>query len=68
MRRKGIITMAAALVIAGSPPASASDPRPTAPGLLLPGTFTGDLPAASGTGVRHQLDLWPDQFFQFRRT
>jgi heat shock protein HslJ len=68
MRRQWIITMAAALAIAASSLASASDPRPIAPGLLLPGSFAGDLPAASGPGVRHQLDLWPDQLFQLRRT
>lgn len=62
--------MAAALVLAGTTgvaAADASEPRLAAPGLLLPGTFTGDLPAASGPGVRHQLDLWPDQVFQLRR-
>jgi heat shock protein HslJ len=47
---------------------AANEPRATAPGLLLPGTFAGDLPAASGPGVRYQLDLWPDQLFQLRRT
>lgn len=44
------------------------EPRMGAHGLMLPGTFTGDLPAASGPGIRHVLDLWPDQVFQLRRT
>lgn len=48
--------------------AEANETRSTAPGLMLPGSFAGDLPAASGPGVRHQLDLWPDQFFQLRRS
>lgn len=68
MRRKWIIATAALLAIVAPTVAAASEPRPTAPGLLLPGTFAGDLPAASGPGVRHQLDLWPDQVFQLRRT
>lgn len=67
MRRQWIISAAAAVAIVAPAVAQASEPRPTAPGLLLPGTFTGDLPAASGPGLRHQLDLWPDQFFQLRR-
>jgi heat shock protein HslJ len=57
-----------AVAIAAPAVAQASEPRPIAPDLLLPGTFAGDLPAASGPGVRHQLDLWPDQVFQLRRT
>ncbi len=36
-------------------------------GLQLPATFRGDLPCADCAGVRHQLDLWPDQVFHLRR-
>lgn len=68
MHRQWIVAAAAVLALAAPCLAEANEPRATAPGLLLPGTFTGDLPAASGPGVRHQLDLWPDQFFQLRRT
>lgn len=46
----------------------APEPRMGAHGLMLPGSFAGDLPAASGPGIRHELDLWPDQLFQLRRT
>jgi uncharacterized lipoprotein YbaY/heat shock protein HslJ/uncharacterized lipoprotein NlpE involved in copper resistance len=36
-------------------------------GLRLPATFRGDLPCADCQGVRHHLDLWPDQVFHLRR-
>ncbi len=36
-------------------------------GLQLPATFRGDLPCADCAGVRHHLDLWPDQVFHLRR-
>ena len=36
-------------------------------GLLLPASFRGDLPCADCEGVRHHLDLWPDQVFHLRR-
>jgi heat shock protein HslJ len=68
MRREWIVAAAAALAVTAPFGVMANEPRATAPGLLLPGTFTGDLPSASGPGVRHQLDLWPDQVFQLRRT
>jgi heat shock protein HslJ/uncharacterized lipoprotein NlpE involved in copper resistance len=57
-------TPAPSLAVAQPPPAAAQG----AHGLILPGSFVGDLPAASGPGIRHQLDLWPDQVFQLRRT
>jgi uncharacterized lipoprotein YbaY/heat shock protein HslJ/uncharacterized lipoprotein NlpE involved in copper resistance len=38
-----------------------------AQGLRLPATFRGDLPCADCAGVRHHLDLWPDQVFHLRR-
>lgn len=37
-------------------------------GLRLPATFKGDLPCADCEGIRHHLNLWPDQVFQLRRT
>ena len=38
-----------------------------APGLRLPATFRGTLPFADFEGVRHHLDLWPDQVYHMRR-
>ncbi len=37
-------------------------------GLRLPGTFVGDLPCADCAGIRHHLNLWPDQVFHLRRS
>jgi copper homeostasis protein (lipoprotein) len=34
----------------------------------LPATFAGELPCADCPGIRHQLELWPDQAFFLRRT
>jgi heat shock protein HslJ len=36
-------------------------------GLRLPATFTGMLPCADCEGIRHHLDMWPDQAFHLRR-
>jgi uncharacterized lipoprotein YbaY/heat shock protein HslJ len=36
-------------------------------GLGLPATFRGEMPCADCAGVRHHLDLWPDQVFHLRR-
>ncbi len=36
-------------------------------GLRLPATFRGVLPCADCPGVRHHLDLWPDNVFHLRR-
>ncbi len=36
-------------------------------GLRLPATFRGVLPCANCPGVRHHLDLWPDNVFHLRR-
>lgn len=36
-------------------------------GMLLPASFTGDLPCADCEAIRHHLDLWPDQAFHLRR-
>lgn len=35
--------------------------------LRLPATFRGDVPCADCEGIRHHLDLWPDQVFHLRR-
>lgn len=51
-------------------PAHAEEPdAPTigAHGLRLPASFTGTLPCADCEGLRHHLDLWPDQTFHLRR-
>jgi heat shock protein HslJ len=69
-RRLALALVAAVVAL----PALAAAQAPAAPpvggahGLMLPGSFSGVLPAASGPGIRHQLDLWPDQVFQLRRT
>lgn len=51
------------------PPGGDRDPAGALPahGLRLPASFRGDLPCADCQGVRHQLDLWPDQVFHLRR-
>lgn len=36
-------------------------------GLALPASFTGTLPCADCAGVRHHLDLWPDQVYHLSR-
>lgn len=36
-------------------------------GLRLPASFRGVLPCADCPGVRHHLDLWPDEVFHLRR-
>jgi hypothetical protein len=36
-------------------------------GLRLPASFTGTLPCADCEGIRHHLDLWPDQGYHMRR-
>jgi len=36
-------------------------------GLALPATFTGTLPCADCEGIRHHLDIWPDQAYTMRR-
>jgi heat shock protein HslJ/uncharacterized lipoprotein NlpE involved in copper resistance len=59
-----VVATMAPLGVAAQP---APEPRMGAHGLMLPGTFAGDLPAASGPGIRYLLDLWPDQVFQLRR-
>ncbi|NGX14779.1 META domain-containing protein [Wenzhouxiangella sp. XN24] len=51
---------------AGMSTTRVDDPVP-AHGLRLPATFRGDLPCADCAGVRHHLDLWPDQVFHLRR-
>ena len=43
----------------------ADEPGPgiAAHGLRLPATFRGTLPCADCEGIRHHLDLWPDQYY-----
>lgn len=36
-------------------------------GLRLPASFEGTLPCADCAGIRHHLDLWPDQAYALRR-
>ncbi len=36
-------------------------------GLRLPATFRGTLPCADCEGIRHHLDLWPEQYYHMRR-
>lgn len=45
----------------------AADAPIPAHGLRLPASFRGVLPCADCPGVRHHLDLWPDQVFHLRR-
>lgn len=47
-------------------PAGAEEPGQGAHGLRLPASFTGTLPCADCEGIRHHLDLWPDQSFALR--
>ncbi len=58
-------------VRASSPKPASGDPASAAPlpahGLRLPASFRGVLPCADCEGVRHHLDLWPDQVFHLRR-
>lgn len=64
-----VLPLAMALAAGGphAQQAAGTEPRLGAHGLALPGTFAGDLPSASGSGIRITLDLWPDQVFQLRR-
>jgi len=52
---------------AGASPSPSSEAALGAHGLRLPATFRGDLPCADCAGIRHHLDLWPDQVFHLRR-
>lgn len=36
-------------------------------GLTLPATFRGTLPCADCEGIRHHLDLWPEQYYHMSR-
>lgn len=48
--------------------ASGPDARPLpAHGLRLPASFSGVLPCADCEGIRHHLDLWPEQVYHMRR-
>lgn len=47
--------------------ASAEGAPLPAHGLRLPATFSGTLPCADCDGIRHHLDLWPDQYYHLRQ-
>lgn len=50
------------------PRSSGAMPGPVgAHGLSLPASFMGTLPCADCDGIRHHLDLWPDQVYHMRR-
>lgn len=65
------VTEGSAAVAAGTAAApgalAAAVPPLAAHGLRLPATFRGVLPCADCEGIRHHLDLWPDQVFHLRR-
>jgi len=49
-------------------PAAGADARSVSEAELhLPATFRGVLPCADCEGIRHHLDLWPDNVFHLRR-
>ncbi len=53
-----------------APPVLASERQASqigAHGLRLPASLTGTLPCADCEGIRHHLDLWPDQAYHLRR-
>lgn len=50
-----------------SPSSGADAPPVGAHGLRLPASFTGVLPCADCEGIRHHLDLWPDQVYHMHR-
>ncbi len=61
----------AAILVFILPPAKAEDEEQMplgAHGLDLPASFTGVLPCADCPGVKHHLNLWPDQVFHLRQT
>ncbi len=63
----GVIMVAASASGRTVTAAETESPLP-AHGLRLPATFSGDLPCADCAGIRHHLNLWPDQVFMLRRT
>jgi len=62
------VLMVSMVIASAATPAFGEAPVIGAHGLRLPATFTGDLPCADCEGIRHQLNLWPDQVFALRRT
>jgi len=67
--RHAVMAAATAMALAaGDGQAQEDDMRAVgAHGLALPASFSGVLPCADCPGVRHHLDLWPDQTFHLRR-
>jgi heat shock protein HslJ/uncharacterized lipoprotein NlpE involved in copper resistance len=66
-----LLALLAVIASAGLPGCGVTAHAPADPhiahGLRLPATFLGDLPCADCEGIRHHLDLWPDQVFHLRR-
>jgi copper homeostasis protein (lipoprotein) len=58
-------TLVVAMLLVACGTASSQAPRAAA--LDLPATFTGDLPCADCTAIRHHLDLWPDGVYHLHR-
>lgn len=71
MRTVVLTTVACLVAGCAAPRGGTTTDRATgvlpAHGLRLPATFRGDLPCADCAGIRHHLDLWPDQVFHLRR-
>lgn len=65
MGRRIAVALLATAGVAGAGEAIGGDvdmpQRLGAHGLALPATFTGVLPCADCPGIRHHLDLWPDE-------
>ncbi len=63
----GLLLSALLAISAGPLPVVAEEPALTVTGLELPASFTGTLPCADCEGIRHHLDLWPDQVYHLSR-
>lgn len=61
---RSLIFAAAAVALAAAIPLAADR---GAHGLSLPASFSGVLPCADCPGIRHHLDVWPDQGYVLRR-
>ncbi len=59
-----LILAAAAAVLTAATPLAADH---GAHGLTLPASFSGVLPCADCPGIRHHIDVWPDQGYFLRR-
>ena len=61
---RSLILAAAAVALAAAAPLAADR---GAHGLSLPASFSGVLPCADCPGIRHHLDVWPEQGYVLRR-